>query len=404
DHAGADGGVGQPVDDDEGAGIAVGSIAVDAYLLLGVDLTFADAVQFQGGSRTLLQRVDVDLVLQRAEAAADGSGAEFEVIQLAPQHGLLRHPHHGGVEGIGYDRIVVAVDDDVPAADIDLVFQRQRDGHVGKGGFQFLVICDDGFDPAFLLGWQYHDLVALAHHAGGQRAAEAAEVQVGAVDVLHGEAQVLEVAVLGDLHGLEQGHQRWTVIPRHLLAGVDHVVALERRHGNEIEVCFLQLAGQCQVVRLDLLEFFLAIAHQVHLVDGHHDVLDAQQRGNKAVATRLYLHTMPGVDQDHCQIAGGGAGGHVAGVLFVAGGVGDDELALGGGKIAIGHVDGDALFTLRLQTIHQQRQVHLVTGGAGLHTVRLDGLELVFVDHLGVVQQPADQRALAVVDAATGQQ
>src|ERR1700683_5069250 len=39
-----------------------------------------------------------------------------------------------------------------------------------------------------------------------------------------------------------------------------------------------------------------------------------------------------------------------------------------------------------------------------LLAVAFHGGELVLVDHLGVVQQPADERALAVVDAAAGQE
>ena len=35
---------------------------------------------------------------------------------------------------------------------------------------------------------------------------------------------------------------------------------------------------------------------------------------------------------------------------------------------------------------------------------RFHGGELVLVDHLGVMQQPADERALAVVDAAAGEE
>ena len=39
-----------------------------------------------------------------------------------------------------------------------------------------------------------------------------------------------------------------------------------------------------------------------------------------------------------------------------------------------------------------------------LLAVAFHGGELVLVDHLGVVQQPADERALAVVDAAAGEE
>ena len=87
----------------------------------------------------------------------------------------------------------------------------------------------------------------------------------------------------------------------------------------------------------------------------------------------------------------------------MARGVRDDEFALGGGEIAVGHVDGDALLALRLQAVYQQRQIQLLAGGAKLLAVGLQRFELIFIDLLGVVQQAADEGALAVVHAAAGE-
>ena len=116
----------------------------------------------------------------------------------------------------------------------------------------------------------------------------------------------------------------------------------------------------------------------------------------------LLDHTVAGVDQDHREVGRRGTGDHVAGVLDVPGGVGDDELALGRREVAVGDIDRDALLALGAQPVGQQREVGvlgaLVTRGA------LDGLELVLEDRLAVVQQPPDQRALAVVDRASGRQ
>jgi hypothetical protein len=58
-----------------------------------------------------------------------------------------------------------------------------------------------------------------------------------------------------------------------------------------------------------------------------------------------------------------GAGDHVARVLHVAGRVGDDELALGRGEIAIGHVNRDALFALGAQAVGEVGQVDLAAAG-----------------------------------------
>ena len=100
------------------------------------------------------------------------------------------------------------------------------------------------------------------------------------------------------------------------------------------------------------------------------------------------------------EVRGGGAGDHVARVLNVAGRVGDDELAPRRGEVAVGDVDGDALLALGAQAVGQQRQVDL--GVAAPAAGPLDGGELVLEDALRVVQQAADERALAVVDRAGG--
>ena len=86
----------------------------------------------------------------------------------------------------------------------------------------------------------------------------------------------------------------------------------------------------------------------------------------------------------------------------MAGGVGDNELALLGGEIAVGHINGNALFALGLQAIHQQRQVQFFAGRAVFRGIAAHGGKLILIDQLRVVKQPADQRALAVIDAAAG--
>ena len=82
-----------------------------------------------------------------------------------------------------------------------------------------------------------------------------------------------------------------------------------------------------------------------------------QQAGDEGVAPGLLEHALAGVDQDDREVGRRGAGDHVAGVLNVPGRVGDDELALGRGEVAVGHVDRDALLALGAQAVGQQRQV-----------------------------------------------
>ena len=69
-----------------------------------------------------------------------------------------------------------------------------------------------------------------------------------------------------------------------------------------------------------------------------------------------------GVDQEHGEVGGRGAGRHVARVLLVAGRVGDDEAAPVGGEVAVGDVDGDALLALGVEAVDEQREVDVAAG------------------------------------------
>jgi hypothetical protein len=112
----------------------------------------------------------------------------------------------------------------------------------------------------------------------------------------------------------------------------------------------------------------------------------------------LLEHALARVDEDQREVGSRRAGDHVARVLLVAGGVGDDELPPRRAEVAVRHVDSDALLALRAQPVGEQREVHVAVAAAlrGL----LHVLELVLEDRLGVEQEPADQGRLAVIDRA----
>ena len=120
------------------------------------------------------------------------------------------------------------------------------------------------------------------------------------------------------------------------------------------------------------------------------------------MAARLGEHAFAGIDQDDGEVGGGSAGDHIARVLLVPRRVGHDELATVGGEETVGDIDGDALLALGGQAVEQQRVVEFAATRADLARVALQGRQLVLEQHLRFVQQPADQRALAIVDAAAG--
>ena len=158
------------------------------------------------------------------------------------------------------------------------------------------------------------------------------------------------------------------------------------------------LAGELGELVADLVEALLRVLDEVHLVDAQHEVLHLQQRRDHRVAARLLEHALAGVDEHEREVGGRRAGDHVARVLHVPGRVGDDELAPRRREVAVRDVDRDALLALGAQAVGEQREVGVVEALVAARA--LDRLELVLEDLLGVEQQPADERALAVVDRA----
>src|SRR3954463_5526520 len=99
----------------------------------------------------------------------------------------------------------------------------------------------------------------------------------------------------------------------------------------------------------------------------------------------------------------GGTGEHVAGVALMPRSVSQDVAAGVCGEEPVGDVDGDALLALGAQPIGQGGQIRLAGGGR----IRLAGgvrdrLEVVERQAGGVVQQSADQCALAVINRPCG--
>ena len=166
------------------------------------------------------------------------------------------------------------------------------------------------------------------------------------------------------MHVLEVVQQRRPLVPRHRLRALHHVVAQQRRDRDEGHVGDLKARGEALEVVHDLVEHALLEVDQVHLVDAHDHVRDRKQRADERVTLGLRHHPLARVDEHDRQIRRGGAGDHVARVLLVAGGVGDDELALVGGEEAVGDVDGDALLALGGEAVDQQGEIDLVAAAA----------------------------------------
>ena len=146
----------------------------------------------------------------------------------------------------------------------------------------------------------------------------------------------------------------------------------------------------------DTVENPFVVIDEVHLVHCNREVADFEEVGHERMAFGLFDNPFARVDQDDGEVGGGSTRDHVARVLDVARGVGNDEFAAGRGEVAVGHVDGDALFALGAEPVGEQREVdHRIAAAAGTFLHRA---QLVLENALRVVKQAADKRRLAVID------
>jgi len=80
--------------------------------------------------------------------------------------------------------------------------------------------------------------------------------------------------------------------------------------------------------------------------------------------------------------------------------IGNDEPATVGTEVAVRDVDRDLLLTLRSQAVEEERQVQAVALRSHLLGVPRQRCKLVLEQVARVVEKTADERALAIVDAA----
>src|SRR5688572_4874019 len=314
----------------------------------------------------------------------------------------IRQPAQVGLQLRADSRQLAGPHDHVAARDIDVVLEHDADACVQPGAIVRTVVRTQLADAGSPLRGQQHDLVANRDRSRLD-ATEIAPRQIRgrARDVLHRQAQRRAIERLLDFHRLEGLQQRGTVVPGEPLAAIDDHVAVERGHRHERHVVDARAASELAERGDDRIETLAAPVDEVHLVDRDDEMRDADELRDRGVPAGLLDDAVTRVDEQHGKLRRRRCGDHVPRVLLVSGRVGDDELAHGGREVAVRDVDRDALLALGGEAVGEQRKVER---RAPPLRRALQRRELVGQDRLAVVEQPADQRALAVVDAPRGEE
>ena len=93
-------------------------------------------------------------------------------------------------------------------------------------------------------------------------------------------------------------------------------------------------------------------------------MLYAEQRHKIAVSVGLCNASDTRIYEYYGEVCRRASRNHVAGVLLMPRGVGNDKLATRGGKVSVCHIYRNALLALSLQTVTKQCVVYIVGGRA----------------------------------------
>src|SRR6056297_2887133 len=259
DHAGADGQVADPVEQDEGAGGGIGIVGVERQRTTGADAAVSNFVEFQLLGRMVLQRVDVDTVVNGLGRGRDFAGSQLQVVLPSGKQRAIVHPDHAGVEQLRDARQPVGVHQHVAAADIDLVGQRQRDGLSGPGASHGAAILYDLGHLATATGRQCDNFIAGRNAAADQRAAKASKIRSCAIDVLDREAHSAIQVVLVHRRAFQQVEHGRTLVPIHFAGFSGHIGTVDRAYRHAAETLDAQLIGERLVVGPDAFENLLVV-------------------------------------------------------------------------------------------------------------------------------------------------
>ena len=138
DHAGGDRLVGEAVDQDDAARVAVLRIGVEGDRLGGRQIDHADLVQLQHLGSVVLKRVDIEAVFEIGHLRGNRARHRLQEILAAGQHVLVVEPDEVRCELVGKRRPRVLVCEHVAAACVDLVGERQHHRLAGDNALQFL--------------------------------------------------------------------------------------------------------------------------------------------------------------------------------------------------------------------------------------------------------------------------
>jgi len=279
------------------------------------------------------------------------------------------------LEGSGTSRrIVLGITADVATADIldGDVLHVEADVVARKTLGKLLVVHFDGLDFSGDVGRSEGDDHAGLEDTGLNTADGNSADTTNLVDVLEGKTEGLvggTLRRLNGVNGLEEGLALDdailglllpALVPSSVIGGLEHVVAMEARDGDEGDGLGVvaDLLDEVGGLLDDLVVTGLRPVAGVHLVEGDNELLDTQGVGEQSVLTglailgdtSLELTSARGNDENGA-VSLGGTSDHVLDEVTMARGIDDSDIVLRGLELPEGDINGDTTLTLSLELV-----------------------------------------------------
>ena len=308
------------------------------------------------------QRLHIDAVLERGDRDRHGARPDLQQIRAARDERLVAHPDYMRGKLVDAFGRLARIGEQISPRNVHIGFE-------GKGNrialLRAIGCALEGDDFLELRGptrASQQNVLIDGDRAGHHCPREATEVTVGAIDPLHREAERPFDAATRNVDRMKVLDQGGSAVPRHPSRDLGHVVAEPRREWNCRNGDLAEIRYEGRKMFGNIVEATPLEPDEVHLVDGEHDLPDAEQATKKGVTFGLLQHAFARVDEYYGEFRGRSTGRHVARVLLMPRCIGNDKGALRRRKETIGDVDRDALLPLVLEPVEEQREINLFTG------------------------------------------
>ena len=366
-----------------------------------LDHAIGDLVAHHGGAAGhRLERRRVEHPFDVLEVRGHARGAQLEGVVPSELQWPRAEPEDAGANPRRRDRLrLVRQRRQLAARDVDLLREREScrlagTGHRRRHAVERL----ERLHPRALAGRVEHDLVAHAQPAAVDRAGHDATVVTVVRELEHGlhrhpEGTLYTFALTAE--GVECLEHRRAGVPRHRGRAHGEIVAVSADHGNDRRRRHVDRGQEGAELARELVECLLAASNEVHLVDDDRDLPHAEHREQIGVPTRVLLDPFARVEHQERRFGARRSRDHVLEELDVSRRVQNEVPPLGRAEEHARRVDRDSLRALVLQRVEQKRILErLRRAGAEI----LDLFEAALRQRARIGEQPADDRALAVVD------